>query len=95
MRRAFVLMLFVACGAQAAPTAAPRFSAQATATLQADAPLQSGAGMRLRAGLARKNVAASSLQSGGPYLVSADLLAAATACYSDTIFRDDFDSDGF
>jgi len=94
MRAVLALAFSFAVVAHATETS--RFSAQGTASLHIAAPAQRGGSLSLRAGFAPKSSAASTsaLQSGGPFLLSGDLQARASACYSDTIFRNDFDGDG-
>jgi hypothetical protein len=73
-----------------------RFAVNATATLTPDAPTQSAAGFRLRATLSpiAKPSIAPLAQAGGGFALVAYADSVATACYNDTIFRDDFDGDG-
>jgi len=75
---------------------APRYAISGTATLSVDAAAQQG-GLRLRAGLAPVPIASSVplVQSEARFALSATLSAASLVCYSDTIYRDDFDGDGF
>jgi hypothetical protein len=40
-------------------------------------------------------VAAPPVQDGGGFALMAKLIAKASVCYNDTIFRNDFDGDGF
>jgi len=75
-----------------------RYALDGTATLSADAPLQRGGALRLRATLAPPYVQTEmqSVQVAGRFALSATLGAERPGiCYSDTIFRDDFDADGF
>jgi hypothetical protein len=96
MRALILIATLGAAGAASATSQPPRFAVNATATLTPDAPAQSAASFRLRATLSPVTDAATAppaQRSGGFSLVAwAD--AVATACYDDTIFRDDFDGDG-
>ncbi|MGA9334735.1 MAG: hypothetical protein WBV39_10705 [Rudaea sp.] len=76
---------------------AHRFEVQGTATLVVDPPQQRNATLRLRASLSSDTVAMNTqaLQSGARFGLTATLATASLVCYSDTIFRDDFDGDGF
>jgi len=78
--------------------AAHRYALHGTGTLQADAPAQRGGNLRLRAALspASMQTATPTLLAGGRFALSATLGPDKPGiCYSDTIFRDDFDADGF
>ena len=83
----------------AADTAQPhRYALDGSAALTADAPLQRGGALRLRATLAPPSVLTEmqSVQVAGRFALSATLgVERPGICYSDTIFRDDFDIDGF
>lgn len=85
--------------AQAAATAgtdASRFALGGTAWLTPDAPPQRSARFRLQADFAPAQVPAQApwAQTGGAFALVAYAGSVATACYNDTIFRDDFDADG-
>jgi len=66
-------------------------------SLSVDAPVQQSAGWRLQATLSPATIApgAPFVQSEARFALSATLSATSLVCYSDTIFRDDFDGDGF
>ena len=96
--RVCAIVLLAASAIAGAQAAAPRFSVSGTATFSADAPAQRGGRYQLRAHLSSQvpgpAVAAPALV-GGPYTLSALASASSLVCYDDTIFRDDFDGDGF
>jgi hypothetical protein len=83
----------------AADTTPPhRYALDGKAALTADAPVQRGGALRLRATLAPPyaQTEMQSVQVAGRFALSATLGAERPGiCYSDTIFRDDFDADGF
>jgi len=70
-----------------------------SAALRADPPVQKSATYALRASLMSPDAALAAqppVQEGGGFALMARLAAASLAvCYNDTIFRDDFDGDGF
>lgn len=75
-----------------------RYELSGAGTLSLDAPLQQRDGLRLRATLSPDAAVIDTLvlQSGGRFALTANLAAqSALVCYNDTIFRDDFDGDGF
>jgi len=74
-----------------------RFELNGAGTLALDSPVQLSGAFRLRAALSPSGIAAETpaIQSNGRFALSASLAAASLVCYSDTIFRDDFDDDGF
>jgi len=93
------LILVAAIGVASAALAAntpTRFAVSGTSTLTPDAPAQRAAGFRMQAQLTpvRGPVLASNAQAGGRFVLVAWADSVATACYNDTIFRDDFDGDG-
>ena len=68
-----------------------------SAALRADPPAQKSGTFALRASLLPQDAAVAAsppVQEGGGFVVLARLAAVASVCYSDTIFRDDFDGDG-
>ena len=76
----------------------PRFQLVGSGTLQFDQPVQQTGNVQLKAYLTpsdARNAASPSLQEGGGFALTANLSAASLVCYNDTIFRDDFDADGF
>ncbi len=96
---AFVLVATIAANDTSAAGSATthRFELHGAATLARDAPQQGNATLRLKASLSPDASATNqqSLQSGARFALAATLAAASLVCYSDTIFRDDFDGDGF
>lgn len=66
-------------------------------TLSLDAQVQQNGRLRLKAGLSpgATTAAALELPSGDRFVLAATLAATSLVCYNDTIFRDDFDGDGF
>jgi hypothetical protein len=99
--RAFLIAaaLFLAQVAQATGEAAShRYSLTGTGTLRADPPVQADGKLTLRATLHPKDAALAAqppVQEGGRFALMAAVKASAGVCYNDTIFRDDFDGDGF
>jgi hypothetical protein len=78
-------------------TSAHRYELSGTGTLSRDAPVQQSNNLRLKAMLSPTAIPADAptLQSDGRFALNATLAAASLVCYADTIFRDDFDADGF
>lgn len=75
-----------------------RYSLSGTGTLRFGTPTQSATGLRLKATLLEKDAALAAsppVQESGPFALMAAITAAPSVCYSDTIFRDDFDGDGY
>lgn len=101
--RGRLALALVACGAICAsvaladePTSAQRFQLSGSGTLTLDAPPQQGGSLLLKAALLPDHVTAQRVQqSGGPFALTATLAPSSLVCYNDTIFRDDFDGDGF
>jgi hypothetical protein len=76
----------------------PRFRLVGVGTLTLDKPTLKSGNVHLKADLTPSDAAISSAppaQEGGGYALMANLAAASLVCYNDTIFRDDFDGDGF
>jgi|SRR5450432_317844 len=74
-----------------------RFQLLGSGSLQLDQPVQKTGNLRLKAHLTPAGVALADsvpVQEGGVFALMASLAGASTACYNDTIFRDDFDGDG-
>jgi hypothetical protein len=96
--RVLVAGCLFAQAAAAAGTEASRFALSGTASLTPDAPLQRSAGFRLQAQLAplQSSTPAQApwAQTGAAFALIAYADSVATACYNDTIFRNDFDADG-
>jgi hypothetical protein len=75
-----------------------RFQLSGSGVLQLDAPMQKSGNVQLTARLVPGDARFATLlpvQEGGVFALKASLAAAAMVCYNDTIFRDDFDADGF
>jgi hypothetical protein len=75
-----------------------RFQLTGSGVLQLDAPLQKSGNVQLRGRLVPDDAtfaASPPAQEGGVFALKASLAAASMICYNDTIFRDDFDADGF
>lgn len=71
-----------------------RYALHGAGTLQVDAPAQRGGSLQLRAALSPASL--QTLLASGRFALSATLGPDKPGiCYSDTIFRDDFDADGF
>jgi hypothetical protein len=101
LRTALVTAVILTAGSvslvSAESTSAQRYELTGSATLTVDPSTQRSADLRLRATLAPNAVANEALpaQSGGGFELTAFLSASSLVCYNDTIFRDDFDGDGF
>jgi hypothetical protein len=75
-----------------------RFALAGSAVVTLDQPAQKSGSLTLRAYLVPSDAALSSsppVQDGGTFALMAKLLTKPSVCYNDTIFRDDFDGDGF
>lgn len=102
-------MLHLACAAgiaafgakytyAAAAAAPPRYTLDGHGAMRLDAPAQRGGGLSLKAALlpAAVQTRAPGLLAGSRFALSATLGPEKPGiCFSDTIFRDDFDADGF
>ncbi len=88
------MLLNSASGALADESTAHRFSGSGRGVVARDRVVQSSDRFSLRGYLADAS-ASSHVQSGGTFALSASVTSAANVCYNDTIFRDDFDGDGF
>lgn len=76
----------------------PRFQLVGAGTLTMDPPMQKSGNVQLKAYLTPSDAVISAsppVQEGGGFALLANLAAVSLACYNDTIFRDDFDGDGF
>jgi len=76
----------------------PRFELTGSGTLSLDQSVQKSGNVQLKAYLTPSDAAISAsppVQDGGGFALMAGLTAASLVCYNDTIFRDDFDGDGF
>ena len=74
-----------------------KYTMSGTASLRSERVVQRNGALSLRAQLAPAGAAlaaAPPLHEGGGYALMAKLVAQATVCYNDTIFRDDYDGDG-
>jgi hypothetical protein len=76
---------------------AHRYEIRGAGTLTLDAPRQSNGGLLLKAELSPPATPPvhQTLQLNGRFALSATLAASSLVCFNDTIFRDDFDGDGF
>ncbi|HMM56255.1 MAG: hypothetical protein DYH18_01910 [Xanthomonadales bacterium PRO7] len=89
-------MLILATAVLAGSSAfAAQFSLSGTARLSQDAPAQTNSRYSLRAQLTAAATSGAAAQSGARYTLFATLTTTSLACHNDTIFRDDFDGDGF
>jgi len=93
---AFVLIAANAAFA-AESTVQHRFELSGSGTLTRDAPLLRNERLQLKAVLAPAGTisAEPTLLSGGGFQIAGTLSASSLVCYNDTIFRDDFDGDGY
>ena len=95
----FCILINSAPFAVAAEPVAPlhRFELSGSATLRPDPPILRSERLRLKAVLTPAAIPAGAplLQSDGRFALRATLGAASLVCYADTIFRDNFDGDGF
>ncbi len=71
-----------------------RFSLAGQGTLSIEEPAKVSGPFELRASLS-PSAALPSAQSAGRFALLAALSTTSLVCYNDTIFRDDFDGDGF
>lgn len=78
-------------------TSTHRYQLSGSASLTVDPPIQRSGDLRLRATLAPDAVVSDAppAQSGAGFELTGLLSASSLVCYNDTIFRDDFDGDGF
>ena len=92
-----VLAALAGLNAAVAETAvSPRFQLNGSGRLSPDVPPQTGGTLRLMSTLqALQPRAAPAALTGGRYELRAVAAASNLVCYNDTIFRDDFDGDGF
>ncbi|MEO5560714.1 MAG: hypothetical protein ABIO49_12450 [Dokdonella sp.] len=92
---AAILMAWLAMPfAHAAPAS---LKLSGSAALKTDQPKQQGDAFALKAYLTPRTAASAStpVQEGGAFAMIGKLAAVPLICYGDTIFRDDFDGDGF
>jgi hypothetical protein len=95
--------LLVGCVASFAASATcasepPRFQLVGSGTLRLEQPVQKSGNVQLNAYLSPSDAERASspvAQLGGGFALIANLAASSLVCYNDTIFRDDFDGDGF
>ena len=80
-----------------AAQADPIFTLHGTGVVSRDAPVQKSGTLSLKAALSPADVALNEPQllSESRFSLSEVLSAESMVCYNDTIFRDDFDGDGF
>ena len=93
-----VLLVLAASDALAIDSArAERFELTGSGTLTVDTPTLRLGDLQLKATLSTSAAvpAAPSIQSDARFTLTGTLAAASVVCYNDTIFRDDFDADGF
>ena len=85
------------CAFAADSTSAHRYQLDGAGTIALDTLVQYGGGLHLKATLSPSVPAIGTplLQSSGRFALTATLAAQSLVCYNDTIFRDDFDGDGF
>lgn len=100
MRALLAVAAALACNATFAAdsTSIHRYSLSGSGTLRADPTAQAGGGLHLNAILQPRDTAlaaAPPVQENGRFALMAAITAVAQVCYNDTIFRDDFDGDGF
>src|SRR5450755_3303375 len=79
-------------------TSAQNLRVSGSATLRLDQPVQKSGSLSLKAYLTPKDAALAAsppVQDGGGFALIAKLASKPTVCYNDTIFRNDFDGDGF
>jgi hypothetical protein len=73
-----------------------RFELSGSGALMLDPPAQQGSNLQLKASLTpAASVDKSVLLADGRFALAGNFAASAVVCYNDTIFRDDFDGDGF
>jgi len=79
------------------PASANRYRIDGAGTIALDVPVQRNGSLRLQAALSPSapTSGAPALQSTGRFALTATLAAQSLVCYNDTIYRDDFDGDGF
>ena len=100
MRALLLVAAAVACTPAFAANAPPagRFRLSGTGTLRAGPAVQANAKLRLNATLLPVDAAIAAsppVQEDGRFALMASISATPLVCYNDTIFRDDFDGDGF
>ncbi|MEO7326665.1 MAG: hypothetical protein ABIW82_17730 [Dokdonella sp.] len=96
--RGTVAAILIACLAMPMAHAAPAsLKLSGSAVLKTDQPQQHSDAFALKAYLTPRTAASASapVQEGGAFAMIGKLAAVPLICYSDTIFRDDFDGDGF
>jgi hypothetical protein len=96
--RAWLIAGALLAGQLAHATDASRYQLSGSGTLRPDPPLQTNATWRLNATLQSHDAALAAsptLQENSRFALMASVSAAPHVCYNDTIFRDDFDGDGF
>ena len=97
LRAVAVVVLLAACAVAHAQTPpGDRARVRMAAKLTSTSAVQTGGSFVLTARLARNDSAQRApMHEGGAFKMTGALVAAPTVCYADTIFRDDFDGDGF
>ena len=93
------LVIFVSLAAFATGASEQsRFQLVGSGTLTLDQPILKSGNVQLKASLTPSDGAISvsqTVQDGGRFSLTALLSTSSLVCYNDTIFRDDFDGDGF
>jgi hypothetical protein len=77
-------------------SAVHRLELNGSGSLTLDSPVQHNGPLQLKATLSPGALSNDqpTLQTGNRFALTATLAASSLVCYSDTIFRDDFDADG-
>jgi len=100
MRALLLVAAVIACAPAFAANAPPsqRFRLSGAGALRGDPPAQAGGKLRLNATLLPVDAALAAsppVQENERFALMASASATPLVCYNDTIFRDDFDGDGF
>jgi hypothetical protein len=98
MRALLIAAAVVVCNAAFAADATPRYRLSGSGALRQDASAQTGGGLHLKAVFEPKDAAIAAqppVQENARFALMAAITASPSVCYDDTIFRDDFDGDGF
>ena len=89
---------FIACVSQAIKASESSsndtFELTGTGVLKLEQPVQTNSDFQLKARLDAIDVKRTSRKTDSKFLLFANATAETLVCYSDTIFRDDFDGDG-
>ena len=79
-------------------TSSQNLRVSGSGAVRLDQPVQKSGSLSLKAYLTPKDTAlatSSPPQEGNGFALMANLASKASACYNDTVFRNDFDGDGF